>query len=263
MNNYNNLIGTMYYYNNNPYATIENIEKLNNNYYRVYLKRGNYIYKYIDLTLYEMNLLYEDYLVRYERMNILKEKEISKLVHFTKVDNLENILEYGIFSVELLNILSIGYIPSDNNRLDGKLEFISTSISFPNYKMFYKKRSDDYNTRWAVITIDPKVIIDKLDSEFYSTNAANGIYSINYSPNTNNELRNMFYEENRDSNIPSYYTTDPQAEILIRNNIKNNYFMSIETLEVIPKVKSLTLNSHIDYNPNSSLFSARCDYKRW
>lgn len=186
-----------------------------------------------------------------------------KIVHFTKVDNLESIFEYGIRSVEQLDLLSINYLNSDLYRLDGKLNGISTSISFPNYKMFYKKRMESPNTKWAVITIKPKIIIDKLDSEFYASNAANGMYSLIDAPTSNDDLLGMFCEENRDPLIPNSYTTDPQAEVLINNSIANNYFLSVETKGNISKVKSLTRDAHIDYNANSQLFNARKDYKRW
>lgn len=263
INNYNELIGTTYYLSNTPYAIIENIMAMNNGYYRLFLKRGSCISKYIDLTSNDMILLYNEYLTRQKRRIILKERGVGKIVHFTKVDNLESIFEYGIRSVEQLDLLSIDYLNSDLYRLDGKLNGISTSISFPNYKMFYKKRMESPNTKWAVITIKPKIIIDKLDSEFYASNAANGMYSLIDAPTSNDDLLGMFCEENRDPLIPNSYTTDPQAEVLINNSIANNYFISVETKGNISKVKSLTRNAHIDYNANSQLFNARKDYKRW
>ena len=82
-------------------------------------------------------------------------------------------------------------------------------------------------------------------------------------PTTNNDFEKMFYISDRKSYIPSYYTTAPQAEVLINNSISNDYLLSVETNENNPKVKSLTRDAHINYNPNSQLFNARSDYKRW
>lgn len=73
----------------------------------------------------------------------------------------------------------------------------------------------------------------------------------------------MFYASNRASFIPSSYTTNPQAEVLINNRISTKYFMNVESNKEIPKVKSLTRDAHVDYNPNSQLFYARSDYSRW
>ena len=262
---YYDLIGSTFYVKNIPYYTIDNIIDLGNNYYRLYFSDMNNR-NLSNSTVFshdKITNLYNDYLIRQERKQILKEKHINKMVHFTKVDNLENIFEYGICSIKKLDLLSINYSPSDMYRLDGKLDKISTSISFPNYKMFYKKRMEDINTKWAVITIEPKLIIDKLDSEFYTTNAASGIYSQELKPTTNSDLENMFYISDRELYIPSYYTTDPQAEVLINYTISNDYLLSVETNENNPKVRSLTRDAHIDYNPNSQLFNARSDYKRW
>ncbi len=263
INNYNELIGTTYYLSNTPYAIIENIMAMNNGYYRLFLKRGSCISKYIDLTSNDMILLYNEYLTRQKRRIILKERGVGKIVHFTKVDNLESIFEYGIHSIESLKLLGINYLPSDLYRLDGKLDKISTSISYPNYKMFYKKRMEDTSVDWVVITIKPKLIIDKLDSEFYSDNAARGGGCQGLAPTTNEDLEGMFYTSNRSPYIPSSYTTNPQAEVLINNNISTKYFMNVESNKDIPKVKSLTRDAHVDYNPNSQLFDARSDYSRW
>ena len=63
--------------------------------------------------------------------------------------------------------------------------------------------------------------------------------------------------------LPKNYTTDPQAEVLVDNSINYDYFTTIETLGNNPKVRSLTRDAHIDYNPESRLFNARSDYARW
>ena len=141
--NYRDLIGHYYYISDYiPYAIIDNVIKMPNNYYRIYLKdiKNTKYLNYVDLTYEELLSLYNKLLIRKERSEILKERNIKKIVHFTKVENLESIFENGILSVNRLNDSSIAYSPSDPFRLDDKLNMISTSISFPNYKMFYSKR---------------------------------------------------------------------------------------------------------------------------
>ena len=264
--NYKDLIGHYFYINNRiPYAIIDNVVEYPNKFYRLYLKdiSNNKYLKYIDLSYEEIITFYNRFLIRQERNEIIKNRTIKQIVHFTKVSNLESIFENGLLSVNNLQNKLISYSPSDLNRLDGKLNKISTSISYPNYKMFYPKRMQNTNIDWTIITINPILIVHKLDSEFYKTNAANGIYISDYTPTSNNDFKDMFYKEDRASFIPAYYTTDPQAEILIEDKISNNYFLSIETIKPNPKVKSLTRDAHINYNPNSSLFNARSDYKRW
>ena len=73
----------------------------------------------------------------------------------------------------------------------------------------------------------------------------------------------MFYPEDRDPNIPTNYTTDPQAEVLIKDSIDTSYITCIDTEGPNDKVRSLALNSRISYNPQSRLFNGRMDYARW
>ena len=76
--------------------------------------------------------------MNYEIKRFIEERNIESLFHFTPVDNLENILKYGLLSINNLNRLGIDYYYNDENRYDDRLDAISTSIEFPNYKMFYK-----------------------------------------------------------------------------------------------------------------------------
>ena len=61
--------------------------------------------------------------------------------------------------------------------------------------MFYKKRMEDRNQDWAIIRIDSELLLHKLNTEFYRTNAANSIYyNDNRLHNTNDDLEDMFYD---------------------------------------------------------------------
>ena len=67
-------------------------------------------------------------------------RKICHLVHFTPVENVESIRDKGLLSRSVLDINDLEYIYTDEQRLDGGLNWISLSVSFPNYKMFYAKR---------------------------------------------------------------------------------------------------------------------------
>lgn len=267
MIDYKVLLDHYYYKNYRPVAVIDKIRILPSNNYRIYLRdhiSNDFTDTFVDISYDELKKLYDDLLIRVERCKILQDRNISNLVHFTKVDNLENILEFGIFSIDTLSLLDINYSESDLYRYDNKKNKISTSISYPNYKMFYKKRMEDPTIDWAIINIDTNLLLHKLNTEFYKTNAANGIYFYDDDTHTSNEdLENMFYDDVKRVYLPKYYTTDPQAEVLVDTSISSDYFTSIETLGNNPKVKSLTRNVHLDYNPNSGLFDARKDYNNW
>ncbi len=76
-------------------------------------------------------------------------RKIKYLVHFTKLTNLSNILDKGLIPRETLNGLNVPEVTySDNLRLDEHEYANCCSISFPNYKMFYKLRKTDDNIDW-------------------------------------------------------------------------------------------------------------------
>ena len=71
-------------------------------------------------------------------LDVIKRRNITELCHFTRVSNYESIMKYGLCSrayLESHDVLSAEY--SDELRLDGYIDAISLSVSFPNYKMFY------------------------------------------------------------------------------------------------------------------------------
>ena len=253
-------INTDFFYYNNYLGVIKHID---------YDTRGFYIlyfYNNPDIKIIPYSYMLQCYInvLKNTRFRILRCRKISRLVHFTHLNNLESILRYGIVSRNFLDSFQIGYQYSDSIRLDGKLDFISNSISFPNYKMFYSKRMENPDTSWVVLSIDSSVLIDRFDTEFYRTNcASSSILKCRYNPTSNEALEDMFYLSDRDPQIPSNFTTDPQAEVMIKDKIDTSYINCIDTLSMNEKVYSLALNSHINYNPKSNLFNPRKDYRRW
>ena len=80
--NYRDLIGYYYYISDYiPYAIIDNVIKMPNNYYRIYLKdiKNTKYLNYVDLTYEELLSLYNKLLIRKERSEILKERNIKTM----------------------------------------------------------------------------------------------------------------------------------------------------------------------------------------
>lgn len=260
MEKFNSLIGHNYYMNEFPIGIITYIRYEGNNYYRVFLNSTHY--NYLDVSKDKLIRLSNELIIRDERKEFLIERKIKRLVHFTSINNLDSILEHGLLSVNLLKSNNMNYICSDEYRMDCKLDYICNSISFPNYKMFYSKRMNT-NYEWIILTINSNILLHKLSAEFYKSNAASNDYSLNRDYTGNGSLMSMFYNEDRETNLPSNYTTNPQAEALIKDNITKSYITSVETIRENPKVRSLALNSNIDYINNSQYFKPRIDYRRW
>lgn len=101
--------------------------------------------------------------------NILRERQIQYLCHFTRLENLESILTHGLIPrADLYNAefnpnpsLPIHSIFNDRHRIDGKPNANCLSISFPNSSMFYGLRCSNDTAQWAVIVLSARILIDK------------------------------------------------------------------------------------------------------
>lgn len=198
-----------------------------------------------------------------EILKFLEERNVKNLIHFTHTNNLKSILENGICSIKQCERENINYFASDNKRLDGFIDYVSLSIEFPNYEMFYKKRKS-YGEDYAVIVIDTSVLslYTQDEMKFSTSNAAASKTKI--SSNLAN-LKKMFENEKLRNKLllPENYTTDPQAEILIKDKIPPEY---------IKKVYINDLNNYYDAKKfiiedglcfDSRYFSPRLDYEHW
>lgn len=158
-----------------------------------------------------------------ERKNAIKkiveERNISYLFHFTRLQNLDGILEHGIYPHSRLEELPNTVAINDHGRWDHHPDSISLSICFPNHLMFFKyriKSEDD----WVVLVINPSVLWES-KCAFCKHNAADG--RISCLPvdrvNDHNALSEMFDEieghrSRKDQKLKPCDPTDPQAEVL-------------------------------------------------
>lgn len=202
-----------------------------------------------------------------------EERGIVELVHFTHVDNLRTITEFGLLSREELEKRGIHYKFNDQNRLEGMLNAVCLSISFPNYKMFYKylKQSGQHN--FVVISLDVAVLWE-LECLFCPTNAASNLCK----PLRNHEtlkglpaLKEMFAENplskkhvsRAELKIPDHYTTDPQAEVLCLEPISPTYIRAIYHNHCPNIEDKVPPEWRWRVMPNEEFFGRRKDYKYW
>jgi len=174
----------------------------------------------------------------------IEKRKISGLFHFTPTIHLFGIFELGglVSRAELEKLGKheltdcINY--PDKLRLDGKKDYINLSITKPNYFLLKDKknryRNDPTMEKWCIIEIDPKYIYYR-DTMFSVTNAASTaarkIVGIDGKFET---FKKIFAEEidlgykkiprdNKPPNVP----TDIQAEVLVKDKIKIEDFISI------------------------------------
>jgi hypothetical protein len=160
-------------------------------------------------------------------------RAITTLVHFTCVRNLSSIMEKGLLGRSILETWPPEQQPkyNDTQRLEGYKGAVCLSISFPNYRMFYKY-SRDNRAEWAILLLAPSVLWE-LDCAFYEDNAASR--KVRYTPLAHRKqasaLMQMFtdYDQvcRQNLQIPDCYPTNPQAEVLVFDPIPPFYVNAV------------------------------------
>lgn len=202
--------------------------------------------------------------------SVLNRRNIEWLFHFTRVENLKGIFNNGLIPRDDINKNNLTSIFNDGYRFDNCEDANCLSVEFPNYKMFYTLCCNDPEAEWVVLVLDAKLIKD-FDCAFCYRNAGSEeIYSIPVKERMGVDTFEGIFAE-RDSypsrevlEIPDYYPTNPQAEILVFGTVPISYikyaiFKNNNTLsryvDVIPESVECTVDK--DY------FYPRSDYKHW
>jgi hypothetical protein len=195
-------------------------------------------------------------------INWLEARGISRLVHFTALENVPNILKYGLIPREYLQLevvqLALGGLFSDDQRLDGLPHYNCLSISSPNYRMFSRKR-DKKDYRWAVLELNPKVI-SHLYCLFSPTNAASANSKLEDGVSGAERLFDHQALRN-DLGLLAFETTDPQAETLCDSIIRPQYISQIYVSN--RSSQNWLSRKGISANIDQSLFDQRRDYLFW
>ena len=213
---------------------------------------------------------------------ICTQRNITELAHFTRIENLRSILLKGLLSRERLETCGQEFLFNDRDRFDGCKNGICLSLSFPNYKMFYsirekKKEEEVCDSHWVVLILDTKVLWES-DCAFCQENASSN--RVRHFPLEEKKrldaLQSLFVEVYHDVDgkgysrqslaIPTYFPTNPQAEILVFDFISSRYINEIVFWDCI------TLRQWRSDNPavytqrfyaNKEFFYPRCDHKFW
>lgn len=213
---------------------------------------------------------------------IVERRKIEYLVHFTRIENLQNILQHGLIPVSMQSKMEIDSFHNDKRRIDSRRDCTSCSISFPNYKLFYKFRESDFpGSSWVVLVLNKDVLFSSSNEAYYcSTNAARVLPRISKDRElcTSDAFENMFCEiyntkDNRTIlrsalRIDENLTTDPQAEILIRDIIDKKYicciyFQNLQDLANFVSMHGISLLKQYRCSIAPDFFDHRDDYLFW
>ena len=200
----------------------------------------------------------------------IDDRNVECCIHFTKVENLKSILQYGLLSKDEMDYKFLDYHYNDSLRLDGYTESISVSITFPNYKMLYKYRMENSSSRWVVLILDASLVLS-LDCAFCFKNAASSsINSIAIEElKSYAALEDMFKENHiytrKEMNLSENEPTNPQAEILVFQNIPVEAikFVIFEDFSDMQTHKHKLDSMNIAYCRDYGYFGPRHDFKYW
>ncbi|MGF1905119.1 DarT ssDNA thymidine ADP-ribosyltransferase family protein [Aliivibrio salmonicida] len=155
-----------------------------------------------------------------------RERKITNLIHFTKVQNVRSILDIGLNSKDYNSEISKRHVINDMGRFDYRTHMISLSVSYPNDKMFYKYRQVNTEQEWAVICLSPSILWE-LECLFCPTNAASSsISSVNNEILSGSQALERLFSKQAD-NSRLCYPCDSQAEVLVSSHIPSRYIQSI------------------------------------
>lgn len=199
---------------------------------------------------------------------ILKDRNIENVLHFTRAKNLESILKHGLLPRDLLKVKNIDASINDLERKDNLLNATSVSIEFPNYKMLLKLRQENPSEEWAIIFISRQVLLDKKCVFCYENAASDEMLNIPLEKKISIEMFNKMFEDISDKptrvqrRLKKYYTTSPQAEILIFGVIEPLYFEKVVFLNSKEKLKfERFIPNEIKSEVIPNYFYAREDFK--
>jgi hypothetical protein len=219
----------------------------------------------------------------------IRGRGVTAVGHFTRLSNLESILKHGLLPRARLEEMNAVYAANDALRLDD-VNGICLSISFPNYKLFYKFRNEYPREEWVLLVLSTEVIEGK-GCIFNPHNAASNAMTRHSTERRMqiDALQAMFYDQAIEVDgalserrpmlreylgLPDHFTTDPQAEIIVTESIEPSLIREIifnrddtrqnrEILNQSFHKFGWGWNGTIRLLPDAGGFGPRLDYKYW
>lgn len=208
------------------------------------------------------------------------EREIAELVHFTRLTNVSSILSEGLLSRSEVeerfgSVIWGEFAFSDPLRLDGHLQAVNLSMSFPNYRMFFRCREElSHPINWAVLGLSPAILWE-LPCAFYPGSASSRRLSSEPPAKLSSLawLQQMFADRDEASGlerpvleIPRSYPTNPNSEVLVFSRIPASYISRIYLQDAAARlIYDALLDADVrpPVRVGVSMFKARTDFIFW
>lgn len=186
--------------------------------------------------------------------NVVQERGLKCLYHFTDIENLPSIIANGLLSVnELLYKRKLKCSRNDLQRIDGKKNCICCSLEEPNNILMQKYK---YNSNKAFCLF--RISIDVLNHETAWCCPVNAATNHGREIKSLSKLEDLYISEGRNPVLPKNLPTNEQAEILIEKEISWDYIDAIifETELSYNKVKDI-IPDNIRCEVDGKLFQNR------
>lgn len=213
----------------------------------------------------------------YAIQKFAQSRSIRGLVHFTQISNLPDISRHGILSRHACETLSIDTVANDCERFDKLPDFISLSVSWPNWELFYRfrKNTESGDDQWCVLVLNPNILWT-FDCIFTAHNAA----ASTESHRSIDERKGLAaFERLFDDtggarlglkraglNIPENMPTCHQAEVMVRRCVPWDRVLRIVVISsaAMHQAKAaLPQSAHQMLKINQEPFVPRCDWVKW
>ncbi|MBQ6521013.1 MAG: DUF4433 domain-containing protein [Anaerolineaceae bacterium] len=154
----------------------------------------------------------------------IKKNKLSFLTHFTRMDHLKSILQFGILPASILKSnRTFSSVQRSSMTLPPEWDgLVSMNISFPDYKLFNQLQNHKPSD-WVILLIDIRVLTD-FPCYFFPERALDMITSASEANQfltgyqSAADLKALFDDrkevKRKDLDIPSFYPTDPASEVL-------------------------------------------------
>lgn len=196
-----------------------------------------------------------------------EDRNLEFLLHFTKLSNLDTILEYGLVTRDLIERQGANDLLNDSRRIDGT-SAVCVSINFPNYRLFTRYRLRNRRERWMVVVIEPSALWELPCAFCWDNAASKDITRFSIEDRMSIGAFKAMYESDSDAlreqrKLDRADPTNPQAEVLMLEGVPPEYLQGIivESSRMSWRLKQCYPNLPVAAHPD--FFGERVDCRYW